>query len=181
MKSGCRQSTLSPPSPKEARVRELSLGSTCARPGAAPALRECGGAGLGQARVTRTSPPQTKGPRSSLRAAHACLPWQPQLRESVALCGRGLPAPRRAAGTTRAGSRWLRPPSQPIRGRRQLPPSPGGADPPAHGHRGQDHPQSPALSPDPPSHARAGGGAVTPFPAPPTAASASAHGAGARI
>lgn len=116
-------------------------------------MRERGGSGLGQAWVAWTPP----------------LTWQPQLRGSVALCGRGLPAPKRAAGATRAGSRWLRPPSQPIRGRRQLQSCLGGADPASPWpRRPGSPPRAPPrirIAPTP----RPGGRthAVTPFPVSP--------------
>lgn len=178
MKSGCRQSTLSP-TPREARVQELSPGSTCARPGRSSGFeRACWrrpGAGLGGSDASS----QDQGTPILPRRGPRVLTWQPQLQGSVALCGRGLPAPRRAAGTTRAGSKWLRPPSQPIRGRRQLPRCPDRADP------ASPRPPRPGSPPEPrpesgfpPPHARAG--AVTPFPVRPTAASASAHREGAR-
>lgn len=90
--------------PREARVQELNPGSTCARPrsssGFGRARWSRPGAGLGGPDASTLSQGTPIRPRRGPRV----LTWQPQLRESVAHYGRGLPAPRRAAGAPGAGS-----------------------------------------------------------------------------
>lgn len=110
------------------------------------------------------------------------LTWQPQLRGSVALCGRGLPAPRRAAGApARAPASSAHPPGPSGGGGSSLR-VPAGQTPSACGHQAPDHPRSPAPSPNSPPHPNARAGPVILFPARPAAASASApRGGGSNL
>lgn len=155
---------------------------TCARPrsstGFGRARWRRPGAGLGIPDASAPSQGTPICPRHSPRL----LTWQPQLWGSVALCGRGLPAPRRAAGApARAPASSAHPPG-PSGGGGSSRRVQAGQTPSACGHQTPDQPRSPAPNPDSPPHPNARAGPVILFPARPAAASASApRGGGANL